>query len=169
MRRFLILLLIAYLFAILQSAIFGEIFPPFLKPDLMLIYVVHLGIFSPLWMGAFLALLAGLFTDTFAGSPLGLFIFTYLSIFFLIKLLAKFLILGEAISFRMILVFFAMIFQVFWIILVPRAIGIFENISFPRWIWVVSQILITCAICWPCFQFIKKLDAVPAADLSETV
>ncbi len=58
----------------------------------MSIFVVYLGIFSPLFMGASVALLGGLFMDTFAGSPLGLFIFTYLGIFFLIKFLAKFLI-----------------------------------------------------------------------------
>lgn len=47
MLRFIILMLTAYLLALFQSAVTGEILPSWMKPDLMLILVTYLGISPP--------------------------------------------------------------------------------------------------------------------------
>jgi rod shape-determining protein MreD len=166
MRRFFILLLSAYLLAIFQSAVTGELLPNFMKPDLMLILVTYLGVSPSLTAGAVLVFFCGFLYETFSGSPFGLFFFIYLSIFFLIKLLAKFLILGDTITFRLILVALSVTFQAFLIIFLPSLLGLFEILSLPQTIWILPQILITCAACWPLFPLFKKLETLPEGEPS---
>jgi rod shape-determining protein MreD len=167
MRRFFIFLLSAYLLAIFQSAVTSELLPSFLKPDLMLVLVTYFGVSSFLVTGAVLVSFCGLLNESFSGSPLGLFLFIYLSIFFLIKLLARFLILGETITFRLILVALSMTLQVCLMILLPSLLGFFENLSFPPIRWILPQILITCAVCWPLFLLFKKLETLPEKEPSQ--
>jgi len=166
MRRFLILLLSAYLLAIFQSAVTSEILPNFMKPDLMLILVTYLGVSPSLIAGAVLVFSCGLLYETFSGGPFGLFLFIYLSIFFLIKLLAKFLILGDTITFRLILVASSMIFQAALIVFLPPLLGSFEILSLPQPSWILPQVLITCAACWPLFPLFKKLETLPEEEPS---
>jgi hypothetical protein len=166
MRRFFILLLSAYLLAIFQSAVTSEILPNFMKPDLMLILVTYLGVSPPLIAGAVLVLFCSLLYETFSGSPFGLFPFIYLSIFFLIKLLAKFLILGDTITFRLILVALSMTFQASLIIFLPPLLGSLEILSLPRTSWIIPQILVTCVACWPLFPLFKKLETLPEGEPS---
>jgi len=166
MRRFFILLLSAYLLAIFQSAVTSEILPNFMKPDLMLILVTYLGVSPPLIAGAVLVLFCSLLYETFSGSPFGLFPFIYLSIFFLIKLLAKFLILGDTITFRLILVALSMIFQASLIIFLPPLLGSLEILSLPQTGWILPQILVTCVACWPLFPLFKKLETLPEGEPS---
>ena len=104
MFRFFILPLIAYFLTLFQSAVVSELLPNFVKPDLMLILITYLGTSPLLVTGAILVFFCGLLQETFSGSPHGLFLFVYLSIFFFIKLLGKFLILGETTTLRNILV-----------------------------------------------------------------
>jgi len=164
--RFIILMLTAYLLALFQSAVTGEILPSWMKPDLMLILVTYLGISPPLIRGALLVFFCGLLYETFSGSPFGFFLFTYLSIFFLIKLLAKFLILGETITFRIVLVASSVAFQALLMILLPLVVGIFENFSLPDVSWILPQVLMTCAACWPLFNLFKKLETLPRVEPS---
>ena len=166
MRRFFILLLSAYLLAIFQSAVTSEILPNFMKPDLMLILVTYLGVSPPLIAGAVLVLFCSLLYETFSGSPFGLFPFIYLSIFFLIKLLAKFLILGDTITFRLILVALSMTFQASLIIFLPPLLGSLDILSLPRTSWIIPQILVTCVACWPLFPLFKKLETLPEGEPS---
>ena len=166
MRRFFILLLSAYLLAIFQSAVTSELLPNFMKPDLMLILVTYLGVSPSLVAGAVLVLSCGLFYETFSGGPSGLFLLIYLSIFFLIKLMAKFLILGDTITFRLILIALSMTFQAFLIILLPPLLGSFEILSLPQASWILPQVLITCAACWPLFPLFKKLETLPEGEPS---
>lgn len=164
MLRFFILLLSAYLLALFQTAVTGELLPNYLKPDLMLIMITYLGISPPLIKGAVLAFFCGLLYETFSGSPFGLFLFIYLSIFFLIRLLAKFLILGETITFRIILVALAMTFQAFLITSLPPLLGILERLSLPKLSWTLPQVVLTCAACWPLFYLFKKLETFRQAE-----
>ena len=161
MLRFLILLLTAYLLSIFQSALISELFPNFLKPDLMLIFITYLGISPFLIAGAMLSFACGLFTDTFSGSPFGLFLLTYLSIFFLLKLLGKILILGETPVVRLGLVALAIVLQLLLLVLLPWAFGIRESFSFPGAGWILPQAVTTCVACWPLFHLLKKLAALP--------
>lgn len=161
MFRFLILMLISYFLPIFQSAVISEIFPGFLKPDLMLIFITYLGASLSLIAGAILVFSCGLFYDTFSGSPLGLFLLIYLGIFFLIKLLGKVLIIGETVAARMGLVALAVAFQLFLLILLPPTLGIMENFSLPALSWILPQAMITCAACWPLFGLFKKITALP--------
>ncbi|MDO9210714.1 MAG: hypothetical protein Q7V48_08190 [Deltaproteobacteria bacterium] len=185
MLRFLILLFTAYLLSLFQSAVTSEIFPNFLKPDLMLIFITYLGT-SPflitgavlafagrrihrhvvvypdfLITGAVLAFAGGLFYDTFSGSPFGLFLFIYLGIFFLLKLLGKILILGETLAVRVSLVTLAIAFQLFLLIFLPLGFGILEKFSLPGASWILPQAVTTCAACWPLFRLFKMFAALP--------
>jgi hypothetical protein len=161
MLRFLILLLTAYLLSLFQSAVISELFPNFLKPDLMLIFITYLGTSPFLITGAVLSVGCGLFTDTFSGSPFGLFLFIYPGIFFLLKLLGKILILGETLAVRLSLVALAIAFQLFLLLFLPWAFGILESFSFPGASWILPQAVTTCVACWPLFHLFKKLAALP--------
>lgn len=161
MLLFLILLLTAYFLSLFQSAVISELFPNFLKPDLMLIFITYLGTSPFLITGAVLTLGAGIFYDTFSGSPFGLFLFLYLGIFFLLKLLGKILILGENLSLRMSLVVLAIVFQLLLLIFLPPVFGILVNFSLPGPNWILPQAVTTCAACWPLFRLFKILAALP--------
>jgi rod shape-determining protein MreD len=161
--RFLIFLLSAFLLGVFQSTLVSLIFPPYLMPDLIILLVIFLGISFPLLPGAFLALFCGLLCDTFSGGVLGLFVFVYLCIFFSLKLLAKFLILGEGLFFRVILVAALVGFQALLLIVLPASLGIASHLSWPSPGWLLPQVLLTSGACWPFFRLFRRLD-VPLAE-----
>lgn len=167
MVRLLILLAIAYLLALLQSTMASAIFPNFMKPDLILIFITYVGTSLPLMPGSILTLFCGLLYDTFSGSPFGLFLFAHLSVFFLIRLLAKFLIMGETITFRTTLVALAMGVQSLLLIFLPAALGLHNDWALPSPGWILPQVLITCAFGWPFFYLFKKLDTLPRMEPSQ--
>jgi rod shape-determining protein MreD len=55
------------------------------KPDLLLVAMVYLALRSPVFSGAFLAWILGLFKDVFSGLYLGLNAFSFFIIFLIIK------------------------------------------------------------------------------------
>lgn len=158
--------IVIYFLAICQSATVSEIFPSFLKPDLMLILITYFGIHNPLWAGAIKTLASGLFYDSLSTSPFGLFSTIYLSIFFLIKLLEKILILGETKIMQMSLLGSALIFQYLSLPFFLWAVGIWENYSLPKIKWLGPQILMTYAFAWPLLDFFKKIFFQPAKESS---
>jgi rod shape-determining protein MreD len=167
--RFLIFLLSAFLLGVLQSTLISLIFPSYLKPDLMILLVIFLGVSFPLLPGTFLVLFCGLLYDTFSGGVLGLFAFIYLTIFFSLKLLAKFLILGETITFRIILAGALMFVQAFLLIFLPLTVGIVRQLSWPSPGWFLPQVLVTCATCWPLFHLFRMLDNPPVEESSPSI
>jgi hypothetical protein len=86
MFRYFILPLVAFLLTLFQSAVVSELLPDFVKPDLILILITYLGASPLLITGAILVFFCGLLQETFSGSPHGLFLFIYLSIFFFFNL-----------------------------------------------------------------------------------
>ena len=166
MFRYIILPLIAFFLTLLQSAVISELLPNFIKPDLILILITYLGISPLLVAGAILVFFCGLLQETFSGSPHGFFLFIYLSIFFFIKLLGKFLILGETITLRIILVAVSMTLQLLLMVFLPPALGFFFDLSLPGLSWILPQALMTCAVGWPLFLLFKKLEALPRAEPS---
>jgi hypothetical protein len=166
MWRFIILPLLAFFLTLFQSAVISELLPNFIKPDLILILITYLGVSPLLVTGAILVFFCGLLQETFSGSPHGLFLFIYLSIFFFIKLLGKFLILGETITLQIILVAVSVTLQVLLLVFLPPALGIFFNLSLPGLIWILPQALMTCALGWPLFLLFKKLEALPRVEPS---
>ncbi len=169
MSRFLIFLLTSFLLTIFQTTLVSLIFPSFLEPDLMLILVVFLGISFPPLQGAFLVLFCGLLYDTFSGGPLGLFSFIYLFLYFSLKLLARVLIMGETILFRMILTTVLMGAEILFLILLPFFLGRTTQLTLPRVEWVLPQILLTCLASWPLFHLFRKVDSPPADESSPAV
>ena len=164
MFRFFIFLLTAFLLTLLQSTLISLIFPSYLKPDLMILLVVFLGISFPLLPGAFLVLFCGLLYDTFSGGSLGLFAFVYLCIFFSLKVLAKILILGETLIFRIILVAVLMALQSILLMFLPLILGVATHLAWPPSIWVLPQMVITCAAIWPLFHLFRRVDIPPAEE-----
>ena len=171
MIRFSIFLLITFLLGILQSTLISLIFPSYLKPDLMIVLVIFLGTSFPLLPGAFLVLFCGLIYDAFSGGVLGLFAFIYLFLYFSLKLLAKFLILGETLTFRIVLVAVVVILQGLLLIFLPPAmsIGILSHLSWPLPGWVLPQVLVTCLASWPLLQLFRRLDLPPEEESSPSV
>lgn len=164
MIKFFLTFIVIYFLAICQSAVVSEIFPSFLKPDLMLILVTYLAIHNPLWPGIIKTLASGLFYDSLSGSPFGLFSIIYLSIFFLVKLLEKVLILGETKMVQMSFLGLALIFQYLSLPFFLFAAGIWENYYLPKIKWLGPQILMTCALAWFLFDFLKKIIFQPVKE-----
>lgn len=169
MTRFLIFFLSAFLLGVLQSTLISLIFPSYLKPDLMILLVLFLGDSFPLLPGALLVFFCGLLYDTFSGGVLGLFAFIYLAIFFSLKVMAKVIILGETMTFRIILAGTLMFVQALLLILLPPLVGIARHPSWPLPGWFLPQVLITCAACWPLFFLFRKLDIPPADETSPSI
>ncbi len=166
MMRFLIFFLSAFLLGIVQSTLVSLVFPDWLKPDLMLLLVAFLGTSFPLLAGSFLALFCGLLYDSFSGGVFGLFAFVYLTVFFSLKVLARFLILGDAMFIRIILVGGLVFLQTFVMVLLPLAMGNGLRLDWPLPGWILPQLLMTCAACWPLFLLFRKLDVPPVEETS---
>ncbi len=166
MVRFLIFLLSAFLLGVLQSTLVSLIFPVFLRPDLMILLVIFLGLSFPVVPGAILTLFGGVLYDTLSGQSLGLFPVIYLLIFFFLKLLQTFLIFGGALPFRVVLVAVLMGFEVLLLIYLPVAVGAAAEPFWPVPGWILPQVLTTCAACWPLFYLFRRLDVPPAEEMS---
>lgn len=73
------------LFLLFQSALFPRLFPLYLKPDLLLILVVYLGLNENYGSGGLLAYMFGCLLDVFAGSFMGMYGLSFLVIFFTVR------------------------------------------------------------------------------------
>ncbi len=169
MIKILLTAAIIYFLAIGQSALMSEIFSNYLKPDLMLILIVYLGLYNAPLPGAIKILAGGLFYDSLSGGPFGLFSTIYLAIFFLIKLAEKVLILGETKIMQMSLLGLASIFQYLSLPFLLFALGIWESYSLPRIKWLVPQMVMTWAFAWPLFDFFRKILLHPHKESSAVV
>lgn len=155
------LLFLFYLILLLQTTWVSEIFPPFLKPDLMLVFVVYVGTLPYLFSGAALVGAGGLLYELFSGSPGGIILMTYFILFFLLKSLTKFILIGEALSFRLLLVFGALILQDLLIGLLPFVLGVAPTIAYPPGTWILAQAAATSLAGWPVWILFKKVESWP--------
>lgn len=76
---------IGLLCMLFQTMLFPRIFPIYLKPDLLLILVVYLGVNEDYGIGGLLAYIFGLLLDVFAGSFMGMYGMTFLVMFFSVR------------------------------------------------------------------------------------
>jgi cell shape-determining protein MreD len=155
------LLFLFYLILLLQTTWVSEIFSPFLKPDLMLVFVVYVGTLPYLFSGAVLVGAGGLLYELFSGSPGGIILMTYFILFFLLKSLTKFILIGEALSFRLLLVFGVLILQDLLIGLLPFVLGVAPTITYPPGTWILAQAAATSLAGWPVWILFKKVESLP--------
>jgi rod shape-determining protein MreD len=66
---------------LIQTAVFPRVFPFYLKPDLLLILIVYLGISEKYGSGGLLSFGLGLLLDVFAGSSFGMYGMVFLLVF----------------------------------------------------------------------------------------
>lgn len=149
-------ILFSYLLMILQTTLIAEVFPDFLRPDLMIAWVTYIGIRFSLFHGIFLVFFCGLLSDTFSGSPFGLFLVIDLGILFLIKLMERFIIIGPSPGFRTLLVAISLVFQMLGFSLLPWAFGISKYPWNPSFISLL-QGGVTCALAWPLLRFWERM------------
>jgi hypothetical protein len=154
-------LLLFYLVLLLQTTWISEIFPHFLKPDPMLVFVVYVGTRPYLLPGAVLVGVCGLLYELFSGIPGGLILLIYFILFFLLKALTKFILIGETLSFRLLLVFGALLLQDLLIGLLPFVLGAAPAITYPAGNWILAQAAVTSLAGWPLWILFKKVEALP--------
>jgi cell shape-determining protein MreD len=135
----------------------------------MIILVIFLGTSFPLLPGALLVLFCGLLCDSFSGGVLGLFTFVYLFIYFFLRLLAKIIIMGESLTFRIALVAVLMVLQGLLLVSLPLALGILTHLSWPLPGWLMPQIVVTCVASWPLFHLFRRLDIPPEEESSPSI
>jgi rod shape-determining protein MreD len=85
MWRILLTFALGLLFMLLQSSIFPRFLPGNLKPDLLLVLVIYLGLTENHVRGGLISYLLGCLKDVFAGIYPGLFGFTFLLIFYAVR------------------------------------------------------------------------------------
>lgn len=83
--RILVTFALGLLFMLLQSSVFPHFLPDNLKPDLLLVLVIYLGLREDHLRGGLISYLLGCLKDVFAGIYAGLFGFTFLLIFFAVR------------------------------------------------------------------------------------
>ncbi len=88
MTRIFAYFLLGFIFVLVQTSLFARCLPMFLKPDLLLILVIYLGLNEKYVRGGLLAYLLGCLEDVFAGHYLGLYGFALLVTFFAVRGLA---------------------------------------------------------------------------------
>jgi rod shape-determining protein MreD len=82
MMRILLTFALGLLFMLLQSSVFPRFLPADLKPDLLLVLVIYLGLTESPVRGGLVSYLLGCLKDVFAGIYPGLFGFTFLLVFY---------------------------------------------------------------------------------------
>jgi rod shape-determining protein MreD len=85
MKRILLTFALGLLFMLLQSSVFPRLLPADLKPDLLLVLVIYLGLTESHVRGGLVSYLLGCLKDVFAGIYSGLFGFTFLLIFYAVR------------------------------------------------------------------------------------
>jgi rod shape-determining protein MreD len=85
MRRVLLTFVLGLLFMLLQSSVFPRFLPGNLKPDLLLVLIIYLGLTESHVRGGLISYLLGCLKDVFAGIYPGLFGFTFLLIFYAVR------------------------------------------------------------------------------------
>lgn len=86
MKGLLIYLFCGLLFMLLQTTIFPRFLPPEMRPNLLLILVIYLGLSESFLRAAFLTLLLGALQDVFSGATLGLYATVQLTVFLLVRI-----------------------------------------------------------------------------------
>jgi len=155
------LLLLFYLLLLLQTTWLSEIFPLFLKPDLLLVFVVYVGTLPFLFSGAVLVGICGLLSGLFSGGPGGLAMLIYFLLFFLLKSLAKVILIGEALSFRLLLAFGARSLQDLLTGLLPFVLGAAPAAILPPTSWILAQAAATSLASWPLWILFTKVESLP--------
>jgi len=89
MNRLLIYFGCGLVFLLLQATVIPWLLPVYLRPDLLLILLIYLGLNEKFRSGALLAYLLGCLLDVFAGHYLGLNGFVFLALFFLTRLAVR--------------------------------------------------------------------------------
>lgn len=89
MRRFLLYLSIGIFFALLQSSLLPLILPAGLRPNLLLILILYLGLSENFSRAVIVALLLGGLQDSFSGTSLGLYVTVDLAVLLLVRLLSE--------------------------------------------------------------------------------
>lgn len=85
MRRVLVYFLVGFVFILLQTSLFPRLLPFALKPDLLLILAVYLGLNEGAVRGGSLAYVLGCLQDVFAGQYLGLYGMALLAVFLTVR------------------------------------------------------------------------------------
>ncbi len=93
LRTFFLLLGVGWLILVLQSTVVSYTTYSILQPDMLLIILVYAGIRRGKVNGAGLALSYGYLVDLFSGRPFGTYLFLYVCLFFLVRLLGMRLLL----------------------------------------------------------------------------
>lgn len=83
--RIVLYFVIGLVFMLIQTVLFPRIFPIYLKPDLLLILVVYLGVNERYLSGGILAYIFGALLDVFAGSFMGMYGMSFLVLFFSVR------------------------------------------------------------------------------------
>lgn len=89
MNRLLIYFGCGLLFLLLQSTVIPWLLPSYLKPDLLLILLIYVGLNEKFRSGALLAYVLGCLLDVFTGHYLGLYGFVFLALFFATRIAVK--------------------------------------------------------------------------------
>ncbi|MBE0598480.1 MAG: rod shape-determining protein MreD [Desulfuromonadales bacterium] len=76
---------LGFVFILLQTALFPRFLPFFLKPDLLLVLIIYLGLNENYVRGGVLAYLLGCLLDVFAGNYLGLYGVACLATVFVVR------------------------------------------------------------------------------------
>lgn len=86
MKGLILHLVCGLVFMLLQTTIFPRFLPPEMRPNLLLILVIYLGLSESFLRAAFLTLLLGALQDVFSGMTLGLYATVQLTVFLLVRL-----------------------------------------------------------------------------------
>ena len=89
MRHFLLYLLLGIFCALLQSSLFPLLLPAGLRPNLLLIIIVYLGLSENFTRAVIVALVLGGIQDSFSGTNLGLYLTVDLAVLLLVRLLSS--------------------------------------------------------------------------------
>ncbi|NIQ39966.1 MAG: rod shape-determining protein MreD [Proteobacteria bacterium] len=126
------------------------------KPDLVLILVVCLGLSSAPFSGALLAFLLGCLTDVFAGSTPGFFALTMTVIFFLVIALRSRLYFESTVA-KIGLVFLAALVEAVMLVFLTGLTSYLSILPSSLGRLIVGPVLFTALFAPVCFMVLKRV------------
>lgn len=85
MKRIFVILMLGLGFALVQTALFPKLFPFFFKPDLLLIFVVYIGLNETCLRGSFFSYSLGILQGIFTGGYPALYGLVMVAIFMMVR------------------------------------------------------------------------------------
>jgi len=139
----------------LFETIICNVFGPWLKPNLLILFIVFVNLYFGVRQGIFASVVAGLLKDSFAVGIFGAHIFAFILSSYLVILIKRYFLHIEALALKFALAFILSLLNVFILYFIQ---ALFTEVNFRDVLWMIAipEVVTTTAVGPYCLASFKK-------------